>query len=264
MAYSGPAPKSVSEEFASAKCDRSLAPVPGFVAGESEARRLLANFVDIRLPGYADRRNDPNSGASSGLAAHFRNGNLSPEEVVLAVNGSQASDEDKESFLEEYLVRRELSENFCLHKKETYDALEGAPTWALASLAAHAADPRVPKYSESQFENGETYDDLWNACQNELVSTGKIASYLRMYWAKKILEWAESPAEAHRIALRLNDRYALDGRSPNGYVGVLWSVAGLHDRPWFERDVFGVIRYMNRSGCERKFDVAEYVRKFGK
>lgn len=236
----------------------------GYRGGESEGRKLLAAFVEFRLPGYAERRNDPNSGASSGIAAHFRNGDLSPEEVVIAVNGSAASDEDKESFLEEYLVRRELSENFCLHKKDSYDRLEGAPAWALASLAAHSADPRVPRYSESRFENGETYDDLWNACQNELVTTGKIASYLRMYWAKKILEWSDSPEEAHRIALKLNDRYALDGRSPNGYVGVLWSVAGLHDRPWFERDVFGVIRYMNRSGCERKFDVAEYVRKFGK
>lgn len=218
VAYSGPVPKSVSEELESAKCDRSIGAVPGFSAGESAARKLLSDFVTLRLSGYAERRNDPNSGASSGLAAHFRNGNLSPEEVVLCVYASGASDEDKASFLEEYLVRRELSENFCLHKKDSYDVLEGAPAWALASLAAHAADSRVPQYSESRFENGETYDDLWNACQNELVTTGKIASYLRMYWAKKILEWAESPSEAHRIALRLNDRYALDGRSPNGYV----------------------------------------------
>lgn len=261
--YSCPAPESVESALENAECDRSVPPVASFVAGEDEARKKLADFVSLRLPAYAESRNDPNSGASSGLAAYFRNGNLAPEEVIAAVRASAASDESKDAFLEEYLVRRELSDNYCL-RNSRYAELGGAPGWALETLAAHSADPRMPRYSESAFEAGETYDDLWNACQNELVTTGKIASYLRMYWAKKILEWSDSPAEAHRIALRLNDRYALDGRSPNGYVGVLWSIAGLHDRPWFEREVYGSIRYMNRNGCERKFDVPAYVAKWGK
>lgn len=166
--------------------------------------------------------------------------------------------------MEEFFIRRELSENFCLYTPDSYGELSAAPKWALESLETHSSDSRTHSYSQGEFERGETHDDLWNACQNELVTTGKIASYLRMYWAKKILEWSGSPAEAHRTALMLNDRYALDGRSPNGYAGVLWSVAGLHDRPWFDREIYGVVRYMNRSGCERKFDVSEYVRRFGK
>lgn len=259
--YAGPTPESVADTLANAECDRSVAPVEGFVSGEDEARRLLSEFVSRRLPGYAEKRNDPNSGASSGLSPYFRNGNLSPEETVFAVRNSAASQEDQESFLEECLIRRELSENYCLHNPR-YAEFAGAPAWALDTLEKHASDRREFLYSEAEFESASTHDDLWNACQRELLKTGKIASYLRMYWAKKILEWSASPTEAHRIALRLNDRYAIDGRSPNGYVGVLWAVAGLHDRPWFERDVYGIVRYMNRSGCERKFDVPAYVAKW--
>lgn len=259
--YSGPLPESVGAAFENAECDRSVAPVEGFVSGEAEARRLLADFVSRRLPGYAEKRNDPNSRASSGLSPYFRNGNLSPEETVFAVRNSAASDEDEESFLEEYLVRRELSENYCL-RNPRYAELAGAPGWALETLSKHVSDKREFLYVEKDFESASTHDDLWNACQRELLKSGKIASYLRMYWAKKILEWCATPAEAHRIALKLNDRYAIDGRSPNGYVGVLWAIAGLHDRPWFEREVYGSVRYMNRSGCERKFDVSAYVAKW--
>ena len=84
---------------------------------------------------------------------------------------------------------------------------------------------------------------------------------MRMYWAKKILEWTKSPNIALNTAIKLNDTYSLDGRDPNGYAGCAWSIGGIHDRPWKERPVFGKIRYMNYNGCKRKFDVNGYIKR---
>jgi deoxyribodipyrimidine photo-lyase len=216
--YSGKSPEAVADAVSNARCDRLVRPVEGAFCSQSLGRRALSEFVGSRLSRYAPFRNDPNSEASSGLSFQFRNGTLSPEEVVLAVRRSGVSNENVQAFLEEFLIRRELSENFCLYRGEDYDSLESAPAWALATLRKHASDAREYRYSFGEFESAATHDNLWNACQNELVTSGKIASYLRMYWAKKILEWSPSPEEAYKTAMTLNDRYALDGRSPNGYV----------------------------------------------
>ena len=102
---------------------------------------------------------------------------------------------------------------------------------------------------------------MWNAAQLELIHHGKIHGYMRMYWAKKILEWTKNPKEAFEIAIYLNDKYSLDGRDPNGYVGIAWSIGGLHDRPWFTRNVFGTIRYMSYNGCKSKFDIGLYIKR---
>jgi len=169
-----------------------------------------------------------------------------------------APEEAKAAFLEELIVRRELSDNYCAYNQH-YDAYEGLPGWAKASLKHHEGDLRDALYTPDQFDRAETHDRLWNAAQNELLRTGKIHGYMRMYWAKKILEWSPSPQQAFETAVWLNDRYALDGRDPNGYSGIAWSIGGLHDRPWFERPVYGKIRYMNASGCRRKFDVERYI-----
>lgn len=128
-------------------------------------------------------------------------------------------------------------------------------------MQEHQSDPRDYLYSRHQWEAAETHDELWNAAQIELLATGKIHGYMRMYWAKKLLEWSATPEDALATGLFLNDRYALDGNDPNGYVGVAWSIGGVHDRPWMERDVYGRIRYMNANGCARKFDVSGYIRK---
>lgn len=216
--YSGKSPKTVADAVSNARCDRSVPAVEGAFCSQSLARKALSEFVASGLFRYAASRNDPNSGASSGLSFQFRNGTLSSEEVVLAVRRSGVSDENVQAFLEEFLIRRELSENFCLYRGDDYDSIEAAPAWALSTLRKHASDARDYRYSFGEFESAATHDDLWNACQNELVTSGKIAPYLRMYWAKKILEWSLSPEEAYGIAMTLNDRYALDGRSPNGYV----------------------------------------------
>ncbi len=188
-------------------------------------------------------------------------GNLSAQRLAYEVQPSAATQANKEAFLEELIVRRELSDNFCFYQP-SYDQLEAAPAWAQASLDTHRKDAREHVYSFQQFERAKTHDTLWNAAQLELVKTGKMHGYMRMYWAKKLLEWTESPEDALTIGIRLNDAYELDGRDPNGYVGMLWSVAGLHDRPWIERPIFGMIRYMNRAGCERKFDVDAYIQRW--
>jgi deoxyribodipyrimidine photo-lyase len=95
-----------------------------------------------------------------------------------------------------------------------------------------------------------------------MVNTGWMHNYLRMYWAKKILEWSPSPQVAYQRAVFLNDRYELDGRDPNGYAGIAWALVGKHDRPWFNRPIFGSIRYMSRDGISRKFDAARYIARF--
>ena len=200
----------------------------------------------------------------SDLSPYLHTGQLGAQRMALLVkqaNSSSTSDGVK-AFLEESIVRRELSDNFCFYQPQ-YDSLQGAAGWARDSLALHSADAREHVYSEAQFEAGQTHEDLWNAAQRQLVSTGKMHGFMRMYWAKKILEWSASPEEALRIALHLNDKYSLDGCDPNGYVGCAWSIMGTHDMGWAERAVFGKIRYMNYNGCKRKFDTAAYVAKWG-
>ena len=143
-----------------------------------------------------------------------------------------------------------------------YDSFEGFHSWAKTSLNEHRKDEREFVYSVQEFEQAKTHKDLWNAAQKELLMTGKLHGYMRMYWAKKILEWSSSPEEALRVAIYINDKYELDGRDPNGYTGCAWAIGGVHDRPWFERPVYGKIRYMNRNGAKNKFDIDAYVKKY--
>jgi len=164
------------------------------------------------------------------------------------------------ALFEEMVVRKELADNYCLHN-DNYKSIIGAPTWAQATLESNKSTSRDFIYNLSEWEDYKTHDIIWNASQMELRKTGKIHGYMRMYWAKKILEWSVSPEEAISTAIYLNDKYSIDGGDPNGYVGILWSIAGLHDRPWFERPVFGKIRYMNAAGLRRKYQVDEYIER---
>ena len=163
-----------------------------------------------------------------------------------------------DSLLEELIVRRELAINFVARNPD-YDRLSGCPEWALKTLAAHAGDRRPVLYTAAQLEAGETHDPLWNAAQKEMVLTGRMHNYLRMYWAKKILEWTPDAETAFQIALDLNDRYEMDGRDPNGYTGVAWAIGGKHDRPWPERPIFGTVRFMSYESTRKKFDSAGYI-----
>lgn len=241
--------------------DASVAEVDWCAPGAAAAHATLASFCTERLKIFGAKRNDPNARALSNLSPYFHFGQLAPQRAALAVQGVRAHHDSVKAFLEEAIVRRELSDNFCFYNPK-YDSLEGAATWARESLAKHAGDPRDYVYSLEQLEGAQTHEDLWNAAQRELVVTGKLHGFMRMYWAKKILEWTESPGQALRIANALNDRYSIDGRDPNGYVGVAWSVMGVHDMGWAERAVFGKIRYMNLNGCKRKFDVESYCRRW--
>ena len=239
--------------------DRSVGPVSRFKGGTAEGMRLLRRFINERLANYETARNQPQIAGTSELSAYLHFGHLGPLTVALAVRDADAPETAKTAFLEELIVRRELAINYVARNPQ-YDRLAGSPEWGRKTLAEHAADPRPYHYTEAQLEAAETHDPLWNAAQLEMVVTGRMHGYLRMYWAKKILEWTEAPEDAFEIAVRLNDRYELDGRDPNGYAGVAWAIGGKHDRPWGpQRPVFGLIRYMSSEGCARKFDVRAYI-----
>lgn len=238
--------------------DKSVSTVEWIHSGESKAKLTLQNFIKNKLDLYHVERNNPNKDAQSNLSPYLHFGQISAQRVALEVLECRAPAEAKEEFLEELIIRRELSDNFCFYNKN-YDQFEGFPDWAKRTLSEHLQDQREYVYSQEQWENASIHDDLWNAAQMELKTTGKMHGFMRMYWAKKILEWSSSPIEALNISIFLNDKYSLDGRDPNGYVGIAWSIGGVHDRAWAERNVYGKIRYMNYNGCKRKFDVNKYI-----
>lgn len=244
--------------FSRFEVDGSILPLNNFAAGSEAANQTLNRFLKQNLPRYNLERNDPNAGAVSNLSPYLHFGQLSAQRAALLAQQFFPNDENARAFLEELIVRRELSDNFCYYN-QNYDSFEGFDDWAKKTLELHRKDEREIVYSLQQFENAKTHEALWNAAQTQLVSEGKIHGYMRMYWAKKILEWSEAPEEALRISIYLNDKYALDGRDANGYVGCAWSVGGVHDRAWSERAVFGKIRYMNFNGCKRKFNVEKYI-----
>jgi deoxyribodipyrimidine photo-lyase len=239
--------------------ERTVPEVDWIVPGEKGGQKLLKNFVRRSLPRYGEKRNDPaQQEGQSHLSPYLHFGQVSAQRVALEVLRSEAGRMAKEVFLEELVVRRELSDNFCLYNPH-YDRFEGFPQWAKKTLNEHRDDIRIHLYLPEVFEQAETHDDLWNAAQRELAKRGKMHGYMRMYWAKKILEWTESPEKAMEIAIYLNDRYELDGRDPNGYAGISWSIGGVHDRAWNEREIFGKVRFMSYHGCRSKFDVKAYI-----
>jgi deoxyribodipyrimidine photo-lyase len=241
----------------SLKVDRSVPEVGWIKPGEAAARRALRRFINGGLDRYAGQRNDPNSGAQSNLSPYLHFGQISAQRCALEVMESGTSYESRKAFLEELIVRRELADNFC-HYNLAYDSFGGFPEWGRKTLDRHRKDVWRHRYRLNELENAGTHDGLWNAAQREMLLRGKMHGYLRMYWAKKILEWSGSPEEALALAIYLNDRYEIDGRDPNGYAGIAWSIGGVHDRAWPERPVFGKIRYMSYSGCRSKFDIRAY------
>lgn len=234
-------------------------------SGPLAATRKLETFLHTQLDHY-ELRNDPNQPVTSMLSAYLHFGQISAQRVALEVvrltglsPGDESVDGPAASFLEELIVRRELADNFCFYNPD-YDRFAGFPNWAKQTLNLHRQDPRPWRYTDRQLAEGQTHDPLWNAAQRDLVLRGSMPGYLRMYWAKKLLEWCASPEQALQAAIDLNDTYALDGRDPNGYAGIAWSIGGVHDRPWGERPVFGTIRYMSFDGCKRKFSIDQYIK----
>ena len=249
--------------YKSLSVDRSVTPASWITPGEKAANAAVAAFAEStkHLHAYETQRNDPVQDAQSQLSPFLHFGHASPQRAAFAAKRhartASAAHKGMEGFVEELVVRRELSDNYMYYSGDEPDF----PKWALESLALHESDKREYLYSEDQFEFGKTHDELWNAAQLQMVVQGKMHGFLRMYWAKKILEWTPNAATAFDIALRLNDKYELDGRDPNGFVGVAWSMYGVHDMGWTERSVFGKVRYMNYAGCKRKFNIAAYVTK---
>jgi deoxyribodipyrimidine photo-lyase len=239
------------------RVDASVPPSPVFTGGASEARRRLRLFIRSKLDSYPKLRNDPNAACTSDMSPYLHFGQISPLEIALEVtkSGSPAAGE----YLEELIVRRELGMNY-VYFNERYDSYGGLPEWARRTLREHARDRREYLYDAEDLENARTHDPYWNAAQNEMRITGKMHNYMRMYWGKKILEWMPSPETAFETALRLNNRWELDGRDAGGFAGVAWCF-GKHDRPWKRRPVFGMIRYMNAAGLRRKFDADAYARR---
>lgn len=252
-----------NETINSLKVDGNVPEINWLLPGENAALQMLDNFIEEKLTDYSNRRNDPNAEGTSNLSPYLHFGQISAQRVALEIYKRTEFLQPQKEFLEELIVRRELSDNFCYYNTK-YDSFDGFHDWAKQTLNTHRKDKREFIYSLKKFENADTHDELWNAAQTEMVNKGKMHGYLRMYWAKKILEWSRSPEDALKTAIYLNDKYSLDGRDPNGYTGIAWSIGGVHDRAWNERKVFGKIRYMNYAGCKRKFDVLSYIQKITK
>ncbi len=260
--------------------DHDVFPVPG-EGGAVRGRKLLDRFMKTGLPGYVSDRNQPDLAVTSGLSPYLHFGHVSPHEVFQRIarqenwgveksaekktdgrrSGWWGMDENAEAFLDQLITWRELGFNRCRYD-ENYDRYASLPQWVRDTLDAHTKDKRPYVYALRDFENAETHDSLWNAAQNQLVREGRIHNYLRMLWGKKILHWSVSPQEALDIMIRLNNRYALDGRDPNSYSGIFW-VLGRYDRAWGpERPVFGKVRYISSKNTARKIRTGDYVKQY--
>jgi deoxyribodipyrimidine photo-lyase len=236
--------------------DRSVLPSQRCIPGREACMRRLQRFVDEQLADYAAKRNDPSLHVESDMSPYLHFGQVSPLEIALRIRDAR-DDENTDDYLEELLVRRELSINYVWFN-DRYDSWAALPSWARATLRKHQDDRREDVYTRRQLDEARTRDVYWNAAMREMTLTGKMHNYMRMYWGKKILEWTRSPATAFRWTLEMNNRYFLDGRDPASFANVAW-VFGKHDRPWQEREVFGTVRYMSAGGLERKFDIDTYV-----
>ena len=244
--------------------DRTVKPVDSFTGGTRAALKRLRHFINNLLPDYEQQRNHPEADGTSQLSPYLHFGHISPLTIALAVEEAvkegKAAQAARDSYLDELIGWRELSVNFVKHVPN-YDSIECAPEWAQKTLREHACDRRDPTYTLEELERGQTYDELWNAAQLQMVNTGWMHNYMRMYWAKKILEWSPNPAKAWEWAVILNDKYELDGRDPNGYSGIAWAIGGTHDRPWFDRPIFGTVRYMSGASTGKKFDSRRYIQQ---
>jgi deoxyribodipyrimidine photo-lyase len=247
----------ISKLVSECDIDHTVKPSNHYHGGTANGRKRLKKFVEDILPDYDKARSKPDRDGSSRLSSYLHFGFLSPLEIALAVKDSDAPQESKDAYLEELIVRRELSYNFTRHNPK-YDSLESLPEWAQKTMREHADDERQFYYTLEELEAGETHDELWNAAQREMVVTGEMHNYVRMLWGKNVIAWSPSYEIAFETLVHLNNKYCLDGRNPNSYTGILWCF-GKHDRAWFERPVFGMIRYMTSGSTGKKFDSKKYI-----
>lgn len=228
---------------------KDIAPYPtSLPSGEKAAIDHLNAFIENGLDRY-HLRNEVDAQATSHLSSYLHFGMLSPRLMIASIE--KTNHVNAALFVEEAMVRRELAENYCYYCA-SYDSLDGAWDWAKSSLAAHQNDPREIQYDLKTMENAQTHDKVWNYCQRQVLLEGYLHGYLRMYWAKQVLKWTPDAKTAIEVLIYLNDTYFLDGRDPNGYTGIMWSIAGVHDRPWFNQAIFGMIRIMSTDGTLKK------------
>jgi deoxyribodipyrimidine photo-lyase len=230
-----------------------------YKGGNSEAKKTFRRFLKQGLGDYDANRNQPQTDYVSHMSKYLHFGHVSPIWLVLQAREASAKQNNIESFVEELVVRRELSMNFVFYNND-YDSYSNLPGWARKTLEEHKGDEREYTYTRKQLENAGTHDEYWNAAMKEMVHTGYMHNYMRMYWGKKILEWSNTPEHAYKTTLYLNNKYFLDGRDPNSFANVAW-VFGQHDRGWIEREVYGKVRYMSSGGLERKTKPDQYVEK---
>jgi deoxyribodipyrimidine photo-lyase len=230
-----------------------------YKGGNSEAKKMFRRFLKKGLGDYVEHRNQPHTDDVSHMSKYLHFGHVSPIWLALEARRSSTKKENVESFVEELVVRRELSMNFVFYNDD-YDSFSNLPGWAKETLRKHKNDEREYVYTTGQLEGAETHDEYWNAAMREMVHTGYMHNYMRMYWGKKILEWSNTPEHAYRRTLYLNNKFFLDGRDPNSFANVAW-VFGQHDRGWKEREVFGKVRFMSAGGLERKTKPEKYVEK---
>jgi len=248
---------SIEEILKKIKFNSNITQNIAFSGGTSQALKQLRKFIRKDLDVFGTERNDPAKDKLSCMSPYLHFGQISPLAIALEIQN--ANSPGSETYLEELIIRRELSMNFVFYNSN-YDNFESLPNWAKETLEVHSFDKREYEYSFEELENAATHDPYWNTAQKEMVERGKMHGYMRMYWGKKILEWMESPSDAYETCIRLNDMYELDGRDPNGYAGVAWCF-GKHDRAWGEREIFGKVRYMNANGLKRKFNIENYVQR---
>ncbi len=249
--------------------------------GSVAADRVLTTFIDASLARYGEGHNHPDDDAASGLSPYLHFGHISAHDVAERVWVSASWDPSRvahakatgsrdgwwglpagpEAFLDELITWRELGYGFCFHRDD-YDQWSSLPDWAKATLTEHASDPRPEHYTPAELEAAATADPVWNAAQRQLVGEGRIHNYLRMLWGKKILEWSPSPKRALATLIELNNKYALDGRDPNSYSGIFWTL-GRFDRPWApNRPIFGCIRYMSSASTLKKLRLKQYLARW--
>jgi len=242
--------------------DRSVLPVEAWQGGTHAGQKRLRHFVEKVLADYEKTRNRPELDGTSCLSPYLHFGHVGPMTIALAVEAAVKKNAKlraaRDAFFNELIVWRELAVNFVRYSSN-YDSPDCAEPWAKQTLAEHARDEREYLYSLAELEAAKTHDDLWNAAQLQMVRHGWMHNVMRMYWAKKILEWTPDVKTAMRFAVHLNDKYFLDGRDPNGYAGIAWAMVGKFDRAWGERAIFGKIRYMSGASTGRKFDSKRYI-----
>ena len=242
--------------------DRSVAPVDSWLGGTHAAIKRLNVFTNELLPDYEEKRNHPEVDGTSCMSPYLHYGHIGPLTIALAVNAAVKKNPKlqsaRDSYFNELIVWRELAINFVRYTPN-YDSHDCADAWAKTTIAEHARDEREHLYTLPQLEDAKTYDALWNAGQLQMVRYGWMHNYVRMYWAKKILEWTPDIATAMKYCIYLNDKYFLDGRDPNGYAGIAWAILGKFDRAWGERPIFGKLRYMSGASTGRKFNSRRYI-----